>query len=312
MLWQETDLLTSPYGDAENETLQTDIQRFMAIIGFCLMAVFALVQALPVTGSNQTTKIEDLRQRIDRQKAALKNLMSENERLIKDVEQMAQYKEIARSLQKQLSRADADLSKQKEKMVRMAREKMAGQENLADYQRRLSKRDDEISQLREAKARVQAVLEKIAGKINGFVEKKNQPDIKPDLKKEKAKEKKGLYVAFASDRVFLDLLSQSKISLFIQVTGMNKGFQVIKTGRHIRFIAGNPHQDLDLWEVKAHMVPAEILDAFKAWSTLSSRDKMLIVGLTPEISHRIRGSKGISGRLIIKEGGMVVHLPEEK
>ena len=32
----------------DTEALQTDVMRFMAIIGLCLMAVFALVQGIPV------------------------------------------------------------------------------------------------------------------------------------------------------------------------------------------------------------------------------------------------------------------------
>ncbi len=35
--------------DAGFEDLQTDVMRFMAILAFCLMAVFALVQSLPLT-----------------------------------------------------------------------------------------------------------------------------------------------------------------------------------------------------------------------------------------------------------------------
>jgi hypothetical protein len=39
-------------GAAGNDTdaLQTDVMRFMAIIGLCLMAVFALVQSIPLQG----------------------------------------------------------------------------------------------------------------------------------------------------------------------------------------------------------------------------------------------------------------------
>ena len=32
----------------DTDALQTDVMRFMSIIGLCLMAVFALVQSIPV------------------------------------------------------------------------------------------------------------------------------------------------------------------------------------------------------------------------------------------------------------------------
>ena len=46
----------------ELETLQTDVMRFMAIIGFCLMAIFALVQSLPTGLGDARPKLEHPRQ----------------------------------------------------------------------------------------------------------------------------------------------------------------------------------------------------------------------------------------------------------
>ncbi len=42
----------------ELEALQTDVMRFMAILGFCLMAIFALVQSLPVGLADARPKLE--------------------------------------------------------------------------------------------------------------------------------------------------------------------------------------------------------------------------------------------------------------
>jgi hypothetical protein len=92
--------------------------------------------------------------------------------------------------------------------------------------------------------------------------------------------------------------------------GMKKGFQVVKKGGRLDFRAGGPGNGLDLWEVKENMVPFEILEAFSAWTTLSSREKMLIVGLTPEISRQIRERKVSIGRFIIREGGSVTYNPD--
>jgi hypothetical protein len=199
MFWQEESLLSDQYVDVETEVLQTDIQRFVAILGFCLMAVFALVQAIPVTSPEKdTTTLKDL------------------------------------------------VHKEKEPRV------------------------ESITPVEE----------------------------------------RGLYVAFESDRVFLDLLGSGKIRLFINVMGMKKGFQVVKKGGRLDFRAGGPGNGLDLWEVKENMVPFEILEAFSAWTTLSSREKMLIVGLTPEISRQIRERKVSIGRFIIREGGSVTYNPD--
>ena len=37
--------------ESEIEALQTDVMRFIAILGICLMVIFALVQALPVSSN---------------------------------------------------------------------------------------------------------------------------------------------------------------------------------------------------------------------------------------------------------------------
>ena len=47
---------TSGAAGSDTEALQTDVMRFMSIIGLCLMAVFALVQGIPVQDKAKTTQ----------------------------------------------------------------------------------------------------------------------------------------------------------------------------------------------------------------------------------------------------------------
>lgn len=64
----------------DTDALQTDVMRFMAIIGLCLMAVFALVQGIPV--QEQEVQLEDLRRQFEQGRKALT-----------DVEQASMQKE---------------------------------------------------------------------------------------------------------------------------------------------------------------------------------------------------------------------------
>lgn len=244
MFWQEADLFPGQYGENENESLQTDIQRFLAIIGFCLMAVFALVQAIPVIDPQQATVIRDLRQDTELQEKEFVYPRSEGERRSIASGRTTEYESMAEDRQEEIEQTEHPFG---------------------------------------------------------------QP--KPEGEGKKPAEKKDLYVAFESDRIFLDLLAAGKVHLFIQVIGMKPGFQVIKKERRIEFVPKAPHAVLDLWEVKENMVPLEILDAFKTWTTLSSRRKMLIVGLTPDISGQIRDRNISGGRLIIREAGRVSYSP---
>lgn len=51
-------LLLNPGGNNEIEALQTDVMRFMAILGFCLMFIFALVQTLPAPKAEPKIKVD--------------------------------------------------------------------------------------------------------------------------------------------------------------------------------------------------------------------------------------------------------------
>lgn len=294
------------YGGGENETLQTDILRFLAIIGFCLMAVFALVQAIPVTATKTDPVIEDMDHNAKAQAMELEYLRSENRRLNKELDRLMQHEGIARSREKELDRAREELNRQRELIVSLTDEKITQHNGLIEYKRLLSKREKEIRALKRAKERVELIMQEAVKKVSDLTMGKVAAGSVQPI----PAEQKGLYVAFESDRVFLDLLRADRISLFINISGMKPGFRVVTKGNRIDFVSERAETGLDLWELKENLVPAEILEAFKSWTTLSSREKILTVGLTPEISRQIRGRKVSTGRFIIKEGGAVSYSPE--
>jgi len=210
MFQQDENLLNTHYGAKEIEMLQTDIQRFLAILAFCLLPIFMLVQSIPVVGQEKDAVIERLDQRVE----------NKNQEL---------------------------------------------------------------------------------DPMKAFVQK----DLKPNAVEQTVKEEKGLYVAFESDRVFMDLLEARKVQLFMHVTGVKQSFRVIRRAGMTHFEAGDRLDDLDLWEIKEIMVPGEILDAFRKWTTLASREMMFIVGLSLELSQQIR-EKGVQGgRILIGQEGKV-------
>ena len=301
MFWQETDIIGSDYGEREHETLHTDILRFLSIIGFCLMAVFALVQAIPVTGMKQEAAIENLDYNATAQGQELDYLKAENNRLNKELDRLIRYERIARSREKELDWTKMELNRQKALIDSLTEQKISEKEGLIEYKRLLSKREKEIGRLKEAKSQVELIMREAVTKISDF---KGEP-MTAGPAQAKTLKQKGLYAAFKSDHVFLDLLRADKISLLINVSGIKPGFSVIIKGNSVDFVSGAHKADFDLWEIKENMVPAKILDAFKSWTTLSSKEKILTVGLTPEISRQIRDRKVTSGRFIIKEGGIV-------
>ena len=80
----------------EAEALQTDVMRFLAIISMCLMVVFALVQAMPLSQVSNRPSIRTRQMLEDRQL-----LETKNEHLEKTA---AQLRARLRSLEDQISR----------------------------------------------------------------------------------------------------------------------------------------------------------------------------------------------------------------
>lgn len=306
MFWQETDLRGSDYGEKENETLHTDILRFLSIIGFCLMAVFALVQGIPVTGMKQEAAIENLDYSAIAQTRELEYLRAENKMLNSELNRLIRYKRIAQSREKELDWTKKELDRQKALIDGLTEQTISEKEDLMEYKRLLSQREKEIGRLKQAKKQVELIMREAVTKLSDF---KGELMAAGPPQAETVKQK-GLYVAFKSDRVFLDLLRADKISLLINVSGIKAGFRVIDNGNSFDFLSGAHKADCDLWEIKEHMVPEKILDAFKSWTTLSSKEKILTVGLTPEISSQIKDRKVTSGRFLIKEGGVISYTLE--
>jgi len=306
MFWQEAEIMGSDYGEKENETLHTDIFRFLSIIGFCLMAVFALVQAIPVTGMKQRTAIENLDDDATAQARDLEVLRAENKRVNKELNRLLRYERIARSREKEFDWTKKELNRQKALIERLTEQEISEKEGLIEYKGLLSSREKEIGRLKEAKKQVVLIVGEAVTKISDF---KGELMAAGPAQANPVKQK-GHYVAFKSDDVFIDLLRADKISLLINVSGMKPGFSVIIKGNSVDFVSGAHKADFDLWEIRENMVPSKILDAFKSWTTLSSKEKILTVGLTPEISRQIRAKKVASGRFIIKAGGIVSFTPE--
>jgi hypothetical protein len=300
MFTGEQDLLSGEYMDASTESLQTDIQRFVAILGFCLMAVFALVQALPVTGAKQDMALKDLGWLAAAQEQQLELLQAENERLRSEAEQFIREIGYSKMLSRDLKRFREDLLQHRDLIAMLKQEKALQTADLMAYKELLGSRDQQIRDLKLRETLLVQSLEDMRRSRHTEQPKKRQQAVKTV----DAPAAAGLYVAFESDQVFLDLLSSGEISLFIQVVDLERPFQVILRSNRIDFEPATSGLERDLWELKEHLVPSQIVNAFSGWTNLASRRKMFIVGLSPAIVGQIRG-RGGSGSFIIREGGEV-------
>lgn len=297
--------MSSQHIEGEAEALQTDIQRFIAILGFCLMAVFALVQAIPVTGQEEKAIIEELKHMVQTQNQELISLKAENSKLIKETILLKANKQVVASLSRSISETKNKLDQHENKIDRLLKEKIEQVKDIAMLKKIVAQRDVELEQLKNEKMQMERILEKTRETVENSKAEKDKVKEPPV---EKIQEE-GLYVAFESDRIFMDLLRSERISLFIRIKDSGQGFRVFMRNGEIRFRSKLPGQGFDLWQVREDAIPARVLEAFRSWTALASRGKMLIVGLKPDISHQIQRRNVTSGRFIIREGGMVTYSP---
>lgn len=303
MFWGDSeDLTAGEVTDVETESLQTDTQRFLAIMAFCLMAIFALVQSIPVTTPQEEVVATDFTNQLENQQKELSQLKQENEQLKQQISDVLRQADLTAYLQEQLDNSQEKLDEQRKQIDKLLAQKLEERENLATYMQLLNRRDEQIRMLQKEKQQVEDTVKK--------AQKKPEvpPVTKEDVKKTEEKvQPRGLYVAFASDDVFMNLLGAGKISLFISIDKTNQVYEVLSKQGKVDFKTGAPGQGLDLWGVPDDLVPLNIKSAFNSWTTLAARKKMFIVGLTSGISEQIRSKDVDTGVFRIGAGGQVTY-----
>ena len=158
----------------DTDTLQTDVMRFMSIIGLCLMAVFALVQGIPVqeqgkpaqpAPSSQAARIrQDIKaqqQQLQELQAELDVLKAERDRtqqvltvaqqhLEKVAGQTQQAYDVRDRLEVQLGNLDRQLEQGRKELTEIGQAAMQKERNLAELGGRLSSTQVQLDHSRKA------------------------------------------------------------------------------------------------------------------------------------------------------------------
>jgi hypothetical protein len=116
-------------GGSDTETLQTDVMRFMAILGLCLTAVFALVQSLPARKTDRPKEeppAEPLQQSSESEQTQALELRAQLQRLSAQTGQARarhdQAKKSLTSTQEQLAHALDELDQARRERVHLTAE----------------------------------------------------------------------------------------------------------------------------------------------------------------------------------------------
>lgn len=176
--------------DADAEALQTDVMRFMALLGFVLVAIFALVQAIPTAATDAAPALErraDLRGEIEalerhvgerrRQLAALEADIAAARAAAERADERAQERRGELSRLTETARAlQAALESERTRLASLHDELDASRRNLESVRSALERRRSALEQAESRFAALRSRLERTRAQAAGEVETATEAD----------------------------------------------------------------------------------------------------------------------------------------
>ena len=210
------------------EALQTDVMRFMSIIGLCLMAVFALVQGIPVQEKGKTALLL--------QAARLREEVRVKQLKVQELQAMLQvFKTDTQHTQRMLAAAEQDLDQvaSQTQKLRDARDRLEtqmeilerqlsrGRQELTDIGQAAMQKEQDLAELEARLSDVQDTLERSRRKIVTL--KRQSRPIAPDPAIEERPEpvraaplpvRQGFTLRFVSDVALDTLVAAGSVTLY--------------------------------------------------------------------------------------------------
>ncbi len=257
---------------ADTENLNTDVMRFMAILGLCLAAIFALVQSVPVRTTNEPREkpLPEAEQTEEaREQERLSQLREEMGRLS---EQIRDTREQSRSATRALALTRERLRAAEDQASRMRRERDHRKSELQDLTRQLQQKRSELDDVRRTphpKSDSPALMERRLAQEEEQPDRQQAPVETPPSGRQPAvgdepvapipapmprAAKEGFTLRFASSGVLEHLVARSTVSLF----GM-----VDKQAWRLSLPAGRPGFTPDAFPARYHeMTPETVPTAY--------------------------------------------------
>ncbi|MEN8761796.1 MAG: hypothetical protein ABF290_05125 [Thiogranum sp.] len=206
---------------SDTDALQTDVMRFMSILGLCLMAVFALVQSIPQPEKDRIRpgpELEKLHQAIAVQQQRAQLLQAELERLTAQMRNAQARNSSAQqalsSAQQQLSlivdqtqQARSDRDRLTAELDVLKRQLAQGRAELAGIQQAARTRTHSLHELRRQLDEQQEKLDDISQRTTTLKKQKRPPP-------EPGPDKQGFTLRFASSGALHSLVAAGTVSLY--------------------------------------------------------------------------------------------------
>ncbi len=327
-----TSLLISPLYMSERspslsndvEMLQTDVMRFFAILCLCLMAIFALVKALPIAPLDDRPRIAEsadlkaeaksLQQQIVMLKKKLADMHTQvRAAAVQSTSQASKAADDEQDILTRLTEAQQELKTVSQSLIKTRGElkvrefKLTGLLSDIDSKQRIrSELKSQIENETRHLTKIRASLDQTREKLNQNLAQNQQPESKPantTLPPQPAAT--GFTLRFASDAALQKLITLGKVK-FYALTG-KKAWQLhLNANRSIYSSAKFPRE---IYEMDTSTVPLDYPKVFHRQVAAFGRGALtwgvsLPVQMTSSINRLIKGRDG--GDLVIMPDGEVI------
>ncbi len=265
----------SDSGDAT--ALETDVVRFVAIIGLTLMVIFALVQSLPYDGLEPTPEVELVpriatlpdpdvvpvpREELERMSRSDAELRDARRRLADTLASRQQVEQEVDALEDRVRAVTTELT-------RTTHQLDAARASVAELEAADAAEDElyhaEIGLLREKVETLQSELRETAREVAGVGQREGAAPVEAQVDTEPvagmAPTPDSVVLRFRDDRVYLDLLENGKIRSYLRIPELDLTYQVFRESpERLRFSLVYHHADGAVYEIPDGTLPDVLRD----------------------------------------------------
>lgn len=222
---------------SDTDALQTDVMRFMSIIGLCLMAVFALVQGIPVQEPGkpaQPSQPARLRHEIRLQQLQVRELQAELQALKSAMHGTQQLLSAAQQhievVSGEAQQARAERQRLQARLENLGRQLEQQRQALADTEQDTQHKQQRLDELRQRLVNTQRQLDHSRQEIGALQRQSRQQTARPVIERpapaepppkaastplpKPAPEKRGFTLRFESDAALDRLVAAGRVSLY--------------------------------------------------------------------------------------------------
>jgi hypothetical protein len=220
---------------SDTDALQTDVMRFMSIIGLCLMAVFALVQGIPLQEPGkpaQPLQPARLRQEISLQQQQVRKLQAELQALKSSMartqQRLTTAKEHLQQAAGQAQQAREEREQLASRLESLGRQLERQRQALADIEQDARQKDQHMDELRQRLVNTQRQLDHSRSEFETLQHQLLQPAATAVIERQApaapaskaastakpATDRQGFTLRFESDAALDRLVASGSVSLY--------------------------------------------------------------------------------------------------